>query len=419
MERTMKPKFLALVSTLVNLGLAVLKLLNGIFFHSIALMAEALHSGLDIVSSFIAFLGIKTAEKPPDPKHPYGYERYESLAALFVVFLLFISAGWILYEGVKNIITRETLAQFSFWAIILMAGSVVINEVMARLKFSLGNKFSSLALVADAEHSRADVISSLAVLFGLVLVRFYPIADSFLAIFVSLYIFYEVYYLSRESMDSLVDTANPELEEKIKNFLTKDNISFSEIKTRKIGNSNFAEISLSFDPRAKIDEATSLTKSLEDKLINSISELKQVSILVKSHDFSERVIRPRFGGHFRYRYRFEKIGPKKQGKRIIIPLENNEIAPEFGAKNCLILDVDEKNNVLQKEKIKNPYYQPGGAGGGARLIKSLEGDKVITKHIGLRAKQNLEAMGVEIEIIDPSKKLKDLSLTFFSKGEGP
>lgn len=404
----MSPKGLSLISTLVNLGLTILKFAIGIFSQSIALIAEALHSGLDVISSLITFWGLKTAEKPADIKHPYGRERYESLASFVVVLLLFVTAFWILFEAIKNIVTEESLAQFTFWGIIVMGFSTIINEIMARLKFSLGNKLSSLVLVADAEHSRADVISSLVVLLGLVAIKVYPLADSILASLVALYIFYKTYNLSRESIDSLVDTANPELEEKIKRLLEENKFRFKTIKTRKIGLSNFAEISLLYDPQAKMDEVTALTKRLEEKLLASIPELKQVSLLVKSHDFGQAIIRPRFGGRLRLHRGFEKVGPEKLGKRITIPLENGEIASQFGAAKYLVIDVDEKNKVVQKTEIENPYYEAHGPGRGTKFMKSIEADKVITKQIGEGAKQNLETQGIEIDVIDKNKTLKDL-----------
>ena len=410
------PKSLSLISSLVNLILAAVKIVVGFFSHSIALIAEGLHSGLDVFSSLITFFGIKAAEKPADKEHPYGHERYESLAGLTVVALLFISACWILFEVAKNILSGETIAQFTFLGIILMACSAIINEVMARLKFSIGNKFSSLALVADAEHSRADVYSSLAVLAGLILVKFYPMADIILAVLVAFYIFYEVRHLSKEMIDSLVDTANPELEEKIKKILEKNFQKFSEIKTRKIGPSNFAEISLIFDPREKMDEVTFSTKKIEEKLLNEISELKQVSLSAKSHGFSQKIVRPQFGRYFRFRGKFKNFERNKSGlfeqkinikKRIVIPLENNEISSRFGGLEYLIIDID-KNNKKKQKKVKNQFYENNDQRHGIRFVKTISADKVIAKHISENARKNLEAQNIEIEIVKPSKKLEDL-----------
>jgi len=414
----MTPKSVSLISTLINLGLVVLKFLVGLATRSIALMAEALHSGLDVVSSFIAYLGIRTAEKPADKRYPYGYERYEGIASLVVVFLLFITAVWILYEGVTALIQKDSVAEFSIWGIVIMAASVVINEIIARLKFKVGNENSSIALVADAEHSRADVISSLAVLVGLVLIKFYPLADSILAILVALYIFYEAIELSRESIDSLVDKSNPEIEKQIKDILKKENIEAEEIKTRRVAASNFAEISLLFDPREKADEISRKTEKIENLLLDKISELKQVSINVKSHDIKRQTTKSRFfGGRFRFGRGIKPIGPKKpktktgeSSKRIVIPIKEGEVSNEFGSAEYLIFDVDKLGKVIKKTKQKNPYFEPQGMGHGAKFIKSVSADKVITKYLGENAKRNLEALGVEIEIIERDKKLKDLNI---------
>lgn len=414
----MTPKSISLISTLTNLILALLKFSVGITTKSIALIAEALHSLLDIVSSFITFLGIKTAEKPADERYPYGYSRYEGVASLVVVFLLFVTAAWILYEGVVGLISQDAMAEFSIWGIIIMAGSVIINEVLARAKFHIGNKNSSIALVADAEHSRADVVSSLAVLVGLVLIKFYPLADSILAILVALYIFYEAYELSKESVDSLVDKANPEVENKIKKELTKIGIETKEIKSRKFGASNFAEISLLFDPREKAEEISQKTDKIENVLLAKIPELKQVSINVKSHDIQRQTTRPRFfGGKFRFGRGIQPIGPKKPktesgktAKRVVVPIENNEIAKEFGSPEYLIIDINDSGKIIKKSKQKNPYFAPEGMGHGTKFIKSVSADKVITKHLGENARRNLKALDIEIEIVEPEKKLEDLNI---------
>jgi cation diffusion facilitator family transporter len=394
---------------LVNLGLTILKFLVGILTSSIALIAEGLHSGLDIVSSLITFFGIKIAQKPADKKHPYGHQRYEGLAGFVVALLLFISAFLILFEALKNILEKGTAARFSIWGIALMAASTIINELMARLKYSVGNRHSSLALIADAEHTRADVISSLAVLLGLALVKFYPSFDSFLAVLVALYIFYEAYGLGKETIDSLVDIANPELEEKIKKLLLADSFDFSDIKTRKIGADSFAEISLLCRPQASVNEVTELTKKLEQKLLGSFPELKQVSLQIKSREFSESVTRPKFWGRLRRHQGFKKIGPEKKGTRIAVPLENNDIAPDFGANEYLMVDLDSKGQTLKKMKIKNPYYQDGRASHGIKFIKSISADKVIVKSIGENARKNLKAQEVQLEIIPNDLHLKDLN----------
>ncbi|HDH99133.1 MAG TPA: cation transporter, partial [bacterium] len=200
----------SLISVCVNIALAAGKLGVGLFVNSIALIADGLHSSLDIFSSFVTFLGIKISKRPVDERHPYGFYRVESLAGLFVALLLFTSAVWIIWEGINSFLSPEPV-YFSSWAIGLMVLSIVLNELMARLKFRYGRKYESLSLVADAEHSRADVLSSLGVLIGLFLVRYYAFADAVVAILIGLYIVWESFKVGREITDSLLDVSNKEI----------------------------------------------------------------------------------------------------------------------------------------------------------------------------------------------------------------
>jgi len=105
----MTKESISLTSTLVNLLLALLKLGAGLLIKSAALIADGIHSGLDIISSAVTFFGIKAAKKPADIKHPYGHYRWETITGLVVTGLLLVSVLWIIYEGVVNISKQETL----------------------------------------------------------------------------------------------------------------------------------------------------------------------------------------------------------------------------------------------------------------------------------------------------------------------
>ncbi|MCD6400258.1 cation diffusion facilitator family transporter [candidate division WOR-3 bacterium] len=404
-------KFVAILSTLVNVFFVIFKLGIGFLINSAALIADGIHSGLDVFSSLVTFWGIKKAEKPVDEKHPYGYYRFESLAGLVVTILLVVSAVWIFYEGVERILQPEAVV-FSFWAIVIVILSILVNEIMARVKFYFGNKYESISLAADAEHSRADSISSMGVLGGLILAKFFFYADAVIAIIIGAYILKEAFNLGKEITDSLLDVANPELENKIKQICDDYKIKFSDLKTRKIGPANFAELKILLDPKLKIDQANSVIKTLENRLLKENPELKHVVIAVESHEMKESIIKPRFGRKFGFRRGFEPVGPKKLGKRTIIPVEKDlsgqhEISEHFGVAEYLIIDRDEKGNILRKEIIKNPYYKKD-SGHGFKFTKSVSADKVIASHIGENAKRNLEVYNIETEIVSKGKKLKDL-----------
>lgn len=401
----MNQEKVSIISTGVNLLMAVFKLVIGLFINSVALIADAIHSGLDVFSSFVTFLGIKAAKKPVDEKHPYGYYRAESLAGFIVALMLGVSALWILYEGGSRFFKLEP-ATFSLIAIGLIVFSVIINEVMARLKFHYGRKHESLSLIADAEHSRADVVSSLGVLIGLILIRWFVYADAIVAVLIGFYILKQTFSIGKEITDSLLDVANKDLEEKIKKIFSGHKIDISGIKTRKIGGTNFAEIKIQLDSRLKVDKVSELTATLENKLLNNIPELKYVVISVESHEMKRGTI-VSLGKKFEFKRGFEPIGPKKLGERTIIPLEGDEISDHFGVAQYLVVDQDKKGKILKKEKIKNPYFE-AGTGHGFKFTKAISADKVITRQIGANAKRNLEAYNIELEISAQDKKLKDI-----------
>jgi len=391
----MNQKSVSILAILVNLVLTAGKIFLGVAFNLTALFAEGIHSGLDIVSSIVAFLGIKSAQKPVDKEHPYGHYRAESLAGFVVVILLAGSAIWILYEGIIHLFNSGE-AIISIWAIILMAFSAIVNEIMARLKFKIGHKFSSPALIADGEHSRADVISSIGVLVGILLIKLWTGADVLVAILIGLYILWEAWRLGREITDSLLDVANPEIETEIRKTAESQNIEISEIKSRRMGPATLADLKIKLDPRLKIEEATRLTDKLQDALLSQIEKLKSINITVESHEFQRGTLRTPFSGQLKYKRGFEQIELKKLGVRIIIPLADG-VSTEFGAPNFLVIDQDEKGDILRRTKIKNKFYEEG-AGHGVKFAKAISADEVWATHIGGNAQNNLKAAGIKFII---------------------
>ncbi len=402
----MNKEKVSILSTIVNLLLTIAKLFFGFLINSTALIADGIHSGIDIISSFGTYLGIKAANKPVDKKHPYGHYRAESLAGLFVTLILAFSALGIIYEAVLKLF-EEKQETFSIGAIIVVIITVIVNELMARLKFHYGQKEESLSLIADAEHSRADVLSSIGVLLPLIFGRKFPFLDSLVAFLIGGYILFESFKLGREITDSLLDVANEEIEERIRKICQKHKIDISEIKTRKIGSANFAEIKIKLPLNLKVEDAQKITETLETRLLNNIPELKQIVISIEGYQAKRTIILPRFGRKIGEMEGFEKIGPEKKGKRIIVPLEGeNKISNEFGVKKYLVVDVD-KGEIVLKKIVENPYFEKE-APHGARFVKAIRADKIFVKQIGENAKRNLESFGIEVENVSEKEEIEDI-----------
>ncbi|MBN2094051.1 MAG: cation transporter [Candidatus Zambryskibacteria bacterium] len=293
----MKEK-VALISMLANALLAAGKLIVGFIAGSGAVFAEGLHSGIDIVSSGISYAGIKIAKKPVDKKHPYGHYKFEVLAGLLITIILFLTGGFILFEAIREF-QNPSPVEVGFLALGVMIFSAVVNEIMSRLKIKYGKKENSLSLLSDGIHSKVDVYTSLIVLAGLFLTKYWIYIDSLLALFIGIYIIKESFSIGKEAADSLLDvSAGEEIENKIKSIAESEGIQTTSIKTQKKGSVLTANIEISLPKDLNLEKATKISNILKDKLIKSIDSLQYVAIQIVSHEVEVDFYKPSFGRSF-------------------------------------------------------------------------------------------------------------------------
>lgn len=157
----------ALVGLLVNILLVLVKLISGIVGHSSALVADAIESSTDIFSSLIVWGGLQVAARPADESHPYGHGKAESLATATVAIMLLGAAIVIAVVAVREIITPHH-APMPF-TLFVVAGVVVVKELLFRTVLRVGDSIGSTSVKADAWHHRSDAITSLAAFVGILL----------------------------------------------------------------------------------------------------------------------------------------------------------------------------------------------------------------------------------------------------------
>ena len=166
----------ALSSVVAAVALTSFKIVVGLATGSLGILAEAAHSGLDLVAALVTYLAVRISDKPADSEHTYGHGKVENLSALFETLLLLVTCIWIIYEAINRLFFKEVLVEANIWSFIVMITSIVIDYTRSRILYRAAVKYKSQALEADALHFSTDIWSSSVVIVGLIGVK---VADSF------------------------------------------------------------------------------------------------------------------------------------------------------------------------------------------------------------------------------------------------
>ncbi len=306
---------ISILGIIANVLLAIGKITTGIFAKSASILADGINSGTDVFASAINLIGIKVAQKPADIEHPYGHERAEVISGFIITLIILGSGLFIIYDAITGFLGKQ-IVTISYIAFIVMASSALINFIMSRIKIYYGKKENSVSLLSDGIHSKIDVLVSLGVFIGLFLVKYWIHFDSIIALLIGLYITKEAFKLGKETTDSLLGASSPKTEEKIRDIIKKEKIELTNLKTQKLGAKVFAEITIKLPSKLKVDEASALTKKLENKLISQIQEIHYTSIQIKSHDIERGYFKPSFGKGFGWQRKgkFKDTVKETQGK---------------------------------------------------------------------------------------------------------
>jgi cation diffusion facilitator family transporter len=162
-------QFVAASSVAAAVLLTLLKLIVGLSTHSLGILAEAAHSGLDLVAAMITLWAVRVSSKPADLHHTYGHGKFENLSAFIETLLLLITCVWIIYEACHRLFfAAELTIDANLWAFLVIVVSIVVDFSRSRALHRAAVKHRSQALEADALHFSTDIWSSCVVFFGLI-----------------------------------------------------------------------------------------------------------------------------------------------------------------------------------------------------------------------------------------------------------
>jgi cation diffusion facilitator family transporter len=214
----------ALSSVIAAVGLTAFKIIVGAATGSLGILAEAAHSGLDLIAALVTFLAVRISNKPADAHHAYGHGKIENLSALFETLLLLLTCVWIIYEAVQRLFFKNVPVESSIWSFIVMGTSIVIDITRSRMLSAAAKKHNSQALEADALHFSTDVWSSSVVILGLFCLflaekipglAFLSKADSVAALGVAVIVVIVSIQLGGRTIQALLDSAPKGMSEDI------------------------------------------------------------------------------------------------------------------------------------------------------------------------------------------------------------
>jgi len=275
-----KKTWVAVLSVASNGLLIVVKIVIGLLVGSVAIISEAIHSGVDMVASLIALVAVRASGQAADERHPYGHGKFENVSGTVEALLIFAAAAWIIYEAVVKLIHPQTLERPG-WGVGVMLVSALVNLFVARRLFKISRQSDSVALSADAWHHLTDVYTSAGVMAGLLVIWIVGMIkpgvdlrwlDPTVAIAVALLILKVAWDLTRESARDLMDVSLPQADiDWIPDFVLKtfpDVRSFHHLRTRKAGSKRFIDFHLAVDDRMSVGEA----HALGDEIVVAIKQ---------------------------------------------------------------------------------------------------------------------------------------------------
>lgn len=260
----------ALLSVASNSLLILLKFVAGIVTGSVALLAEAMQSVIDLVASVVAFVSVRKADEPADDNHPYGHEKIENLAAAIEGVLILVGSGIIAFEAVRRLLHGGEVERLGF-GIAIIALTIVVNLAVSVVLQRRARETGSPALEGDAAHLRTDALTSVGVLVGLVLVAITDAAwlDPVVALLVAGAIVATGVRLVMRSTRVLVDEGLPEAELDVIRgcvvaFGPRGVAGFHKLRARRAGARRLVDLHVQFRSGTTLEEAHAIAHELQD-----------------------------------------------------------------------------------------------------------------------------------------------------------
>ena len=260
----------ARLSVVAALFLVALKLVTGLITGSLGLIAEAAHSGTDVVAALLTVFAIRVAVRPADEEHNYGHGKAEHLAALAESSFLILVSVFLAYQGIARLTSSTPHhVDATWWSFAVLAVVIAIDLSRATLSLRASRAYHSPALASNALHFFSDLAGSLAVLAGLILVAAgEPKADAIAALVVAVLVMIAAGRLAAASIDVLMDKADVEAAEAIRRAIAQLEVPIEtrRVRVRHAAGADFVDLVVALAPDAGLVQAHSVSELVEQSV---------------------------------------------------------------------------------------------------------------------------------------------------------
>lgn len=263
-----------LLGMAVNVALSVVKVVVGLTFSSLALVADGIHSLSDLVTDLAVLLGLHLGARKPDATHPYGHGRLETFSAVVVAVVLIGVGGTMIYYATVAIARNEVMTPH--WSVLAVAVlSILAKEALYRATKRVAVKSHSAALYANAWHHRSDALSSVAVLIGYaVLYVGFDHGDQVAATAVGLMIVLVGVKILGDSLQELTEGAvDPQTVAQVMKVMDGHGEirQWHRLRSRRVGRELFLDVHILVDPELNVAAAHDISERLEAALDREIA----------------------------------------------------------------------------------------------------------------------------------------------------
>jgi len=247
---------------------------------SVGLLSDAAESLVNLVAAIVALLALHVAIQPPDAGHPYGHSKAEYFSAMVEGIMIFLAAAFIIVEASRRMLAPAMPEQLGLGLTISVAASFV-NLGVGLVLLRKGHREGSATLVADGKHLMTDVMTSAAVLIGVLLVALTHVAilDPIVALLAGINICWTGFRLIRDSVNNLMDAALPaeelaQIDEVLNHYRRHHGTEFHAIRTRVAGNRSFLSMHVLVPGTWTVTRGHDFCEDLADALIAAVPDLR-------------------------------------------------------------------------------------------------------------------------------------------------